>query len=358
MFLLRPRRRVAFTLIELLVVTGILAVLFALLLAGVQKARDSAARLKCQNQLRQLALACLNYESNHHVLPPGGLHLPHDGGFDSSDKGSWLVHILPYLEATNLYQQFPGLDDPKVNSFANMPIKFPGGRCPSDEYMPDDPHFVSYVASIGPQCSIGICEGCNPFQKYCNAQDTSLTNWPRDELPPALNPLTFPGYGPSPNGGNTYGPAHELSMIRGLFTRFAVDMKLADITDGASNTLMLGESLVAENGDLKIARGGGWFSYLGGNVIATTIIPINYKTDFDPGPKDVATLTPSAICENPMRNIHNWNLSFGFKSRHFGGSNFAFADGSIHFLSQNINHQTFQYLGCRNDDQAFPSGYE
>ena len=56
---------------------------------------------------------------------------------------------------------------------------------------------------------------------------------------------------------------------------------------------------------------------------------------------------------NQLHNLNNWNVSFGFKSNHGGGVNFVFGDGSVHFISQDINHQTYQYLGCRNDGQAF-----
>ena len=77
----------------------------------------------------------------------------------------------------------------------------------------------------------------------------------------------------------------------------------------------------------------------------TTITPINYKSDFDDG--NACTTDPV----NQLHNLRNWNVSFGFKSNHAGGVNFVFGDGSVHFISQDINHQTYQYLGCRNDGQ-------
>jgi prepilin-type processing-associated H-X9-DG protein len=115
------------------------------------------------------------------------------------------------------------------------------------------------------------------------------------------------------------------------------------VPDGLSNTLMLGETLAGENPDIKRYSHGGWWSALGGNAFGTTIIPINYKSDFDAG---------SVSCDQPLRNVNNLNVSLGFKSNHPGGANFVFADGSVHFLSQNIGHQTYQYLGCRNDGQV------
>ncbi len=74
----------------------------------------------------------------------------------------------------------------------------------------------------------------------------------------------------------------------------------------------------------------------------TTIIPINYRTDY---------LAPDGCTVALERYYHNFNVSEAFKSRHPGGTNFTFVDGSVHFVNQNISHQTYQYLGCRNDGQ-------
>src|SRR5438034_3780890 len=112
-----PRRR-AFTLIELLVVIAIIAVLIGLLLPAVQKVREAAARSKCQNNLRQLALACHMYHNNEGYFPEGGNCPPKPGNCANNNQGSWLVTILPYIEQEALYKLLPpywpnGLD---VNS--------------------------------------------------------------------------------------------------------------------------------------------------------------------------------------------------------------------------------------------------
>jgi prepilin-type processing-associated H-X9-DG protein len=85
-----------------------------------------------------------------------------------------------------------------------------------------------------------------------------------------------------------------------------------------------------------------WWDFNGGNSHCTTIIPINY-------------LMPEKVNRAKCQLTDwNWNLSWGFKSRHTAGANFVFADGSVHFLSQSLNHKTYQLLGCRND--AMPVG--
>ena len=85
----------------------------------------------------------------------------------------------------------------------------------------------------------------------------------------------------------------------------------------------------------------GYTSYHQG--VLSSIIPINTVTDYqDPNQN---------LCNNPMRNVDNWNLSFGFKSNHSGGANFCLCDGSVRFLSQTIDHKLYNQLGCKNDGQ-------
>ena len=339
------RRRTAFTLIELLVVIAIIAVLVGLLLPAVQKVREAGNRSKCTSQLRQLALACHNYHDVHGYLPPGGRHDPPRlclGGGVQGNKGSWLVYLLPFVEEENLFRQIPKLTVPNVDSIQEavtagiLPRKLPFLRCPSDPYTYNreqnrEATVSNYVASHGPQCVTGPC-GYDPFQKFCNG----TANWPNPPRP--LVPPTYPGYAVSPD----IFWALSAAEVRGMFGYCGPKIRLADAADGASNTLLLGESLI----DQKPGRDTNNWARAAGGPMATTIVTINTMTDY--WNSDVASGCKVA----PERYYRNYNLAEGFKSRHPGGANFAFADGSVHFLNQNIDHQTYQYLGCRNDGQA------
>jgi prepilin-type N-terminal cleavage/methylation domain-containing protein/prepilin-type processing-associated H-X9-DG protein len=318
-----PLIRKGFTLIELLVVIAIIATLIGLLLPAVQKVRETAARLQCQNNLKQFSLACQNYQITYQAFPPGGKFLP---GTDwsnvdwSANKGTWIVYALPFIEEENLYKQIPNLGTPNFDSISaavqagvlprGLPSKL---RCPSDYFESNGP-YSNYVGSLGPQCVDDNC-GFTPFAQYCNK--------------PAW------GWGPSDEDEPT------LMNIRGMFSRFSRPMKISECTDGTSTTLLLGESLPST--DAHMLKG--WYTAYG-SQLATTIIPINYPVN----EKDSSWCGSAGA--TPAYSKYNNNVAWGFRSRHRGGSNFAFVDGSVHFIAESIDHKTFQFLGCRNDGQV------
>jgi prepilin-type N-terminal cleavage/methylation domain-containing protein len=288
-----------FTLIELLVVIAIIAVLVGLLLPAVQKVREAANRVKCQNNLKQLGLAVHNYHDTFNWIPPGGWLGDRSQQDWNDDRGSWLVFTLPYMEQSGLFNQIPRIfldtnqhaleswtspptpDNRPIDQIAPvgraatpvgqndaygrpglgiLPVKLPYGRCPSDDWSIDDPHYSNYMASTGSQCSGGPCgqpPDTDPYLLYCDPSNNGLGNW---------------GYIASPWHGNSM----DANDIRGMFNRLGVVMTFANVPDGLSNTIMLGECTIGQNDQLRFNYG--WYGYNGGNNIASTTIPINYAT--------------------------------------------------------------------------------
>lgn len=189
---------------------------------------------------------------------------------------------------------------------------------------------------------------------HCNGQVNGT------DPPAPLN--TYPGYDPSASwGGGT-----NAALVRGMFNRGGATIRIADATDGTSNTLLLGETLPEfcefQRYNSVTGQDPGW---AGGNSVAQgqTIQPINWKIDKVPAsaapPTDWgnscnscnATTNPSG---DRNRCLWNWSVTWGFKSNHSGGANFALADGSVRLISESIDHRTYQYLGCRHDGQPVP----
>jgi len=335
LLLRRGRRGGAFTLIELLVVIAIIAILIGLLLPAVQKVREAAARTKCSNNFNQFAKALHNYAGrNNDRLPPGGAYgvQPSGGSYNpnnppnnndwGSDQGSWHVWVLSDMEQQPLYQQI----NLRLNVYNSVHGTVSGMnprprpnylRCPSDDYDQTAPT-TNYVGSLGPQCATGGLGG-DWNQQYCNG---AAFGW---------------GYPTSPDHGNSANPAD----IRGLFNRIGAIITLTMVTtqDGLSNTIAVGESLPGQHDHLAQNI---WWHFNGGASHCSTIVPIN-ALSLSNGP---CPGSPAASCSR------NWNASWGFKSRHSGGANFLFGDGSVKFLPQSIDHGTYQKLGCRNDGQA------
>ncbi len=355
----------AFTLIELLVVIAIIAVLIGLLLPAVQKVREAANRMKCQNNLKQLALACHAYHDVNLAFPRG------DTGGWGNDKGSWIFFTLPYIEQGPLFQQVQGLANyNKIGwSMANtlqsglgplsargessllpggFPVNLPFIRCPSDDWDTDNPIYTNYQGCQGPQCNYGPC-AADIFQDNCNGKVATGGG-----VPPAANPPKYPGYGPSAS----YGDTNNAALCRGMFCRGCSrpdsdscarnpggpTIRISDVSDGTSNTLFIAETRVGENEFQRYDGGGGWAAFNNASE-NETIQPINWPIDKND------LVQPCCSTAGPTHCIWNWHVTWGAKSNHSGGANFAFVDGSVHFISQNIDMATYQYLGCRNDAQ-------
>lgn len=122
-----------------------------------------------------------------------------------------------------------------------------------------------------------------------------------------------------------------------MFNRWGAPITMAMVTDGLSNTILVGESLPKHHDHLQ---GNDWWYFNGGASHCSTIVPINQPSD------------GANCCDGKRYCPSNWSTSWGFKSNHSGGANFLFGDGSVHFLKQSIDMRTYQLLGCRDDGQA------
>jgi len=348
---MRTRLGNAFTLIELLVVIAIIAILVGLLLPAVQKVREAANRMKCSNNLKQYGLACHSYHDVNGYFPPGGKVIP-DWSWTDGQKGSWQVFVLPYMEQQNIFALIPNPAVPYWDSITGTTGGKPGGqpentfdclirhtgspisklpyaRCPSDGFQPDTP-YSNYVGSLGPQCATGGPCNYDPHQIFCHPFESGLGDW---------------GYS-DPHEWYNHGNTIDATNLQGMFCRVGAKVNMASVTDGLSNTIMIGESLPAQHDHLQWDGGDAyWAHFNGGSSHASTIVPINYRSD------SLANCIGGDMSD-PQHSFVNWNVSWGFKSKHSGGVNFVFGDGSVHFLSQTIDMRTYCLLGCRKDNMV------
>jgi prepilin-type N-terminal cleavage/methylation domain-containing protein/prepilin-type processing-associated H-X9-DG protein len=324
---MRSRSR-GFTLIELLVVIAIIAVLIGLLLPAVQAAREAARRIQCVNNFKQLGLACHNYHDVNLSFPQGGYYDPPNFnlGLGSPWMHSHHVGLLPYFEQAPLFNAY-NLSLRYFNTaWANITAhgaKLAALACPSDpSVLAGNPYYSTPGGPGGYPANLpGYAAGLTSYRGVSGP-------WPN---PPrgASGSTTSTGQGPpipgnaspDPNWSAEYGNALGMIFITS-------NVKIGDITDGTSNTIMLGESVY---GRLSQADQQCWHWWTAGNYgdsLQTAMYPINADKAF-PDFTDPTLTNGSVVYVNSA------------SSNHPGGANFAFADGSVKFIKNTIS--TWQY---------------
>lgn len=308
------RYRPAFTLVELLVVIAIIGILVGLLLPAVQAAREAARRMQCSNNAKQLGLAFHNYENATKSFPinyayRGKNGYPNSGPGIANSGRSWMQMILPYIEQNNLYNNIDfsqGLQ-PK-NSAPTTPVGknrlvaqtvVPTFLCPSDDSneggkLPgrSDLDETNAPADVWAVTSYKACAGSNWDQgvfKWVNSGATGV-------------------------GGKNAGQSDGLNFGNGILcsnqTNVNAPTKIRDLTDGTSNTFIIGEAMPGWT------RWNWWYNP--NACTATCAIPLNRVLKV-------------------AKNLNDWPNNYGFASRHVGGGQFAMGDGSVRFVSENID---------------------
>ncbi len=337
----RIRNRRGFTLIELLVVIAIIAVLIALLLPAVQAAREAARRAQCTNNLKQIGLAVMNYESSNGSFPYGAMAVTF---------GTWYHSILNYVEGSNLQNAYnftgsacnPTYSYGSVYNITVSSTRVNSFSCPSDQN--DAP--LANVVSMNYACNYGNT-GTGFFQT------TAM-----------MNGVTIP-YGGAPFSW-VYAIPLGCTATNYYTSIHNTVCRISGITDGTSNTLLIGEVIqgqdngtgtYAKNTDLR-----GYIQY-GSSSGFSTLLPPN-----SPLPDDLNQSTycipiyPNPPCE--LRSLGQsgvTNTSGGFidqyasRSRHPGGVNVVNCDGSVHFYKNSINIATWRALSTTQGGEIISS---
>jgi prepilin-type N-terminal cleavage/methylation domain-containing protein len=327
----------AFTLVELLVVIAIIGILIALLLPAVQAAREAARRSQCSNNLKQLGLALHNFHDAVKAFPTGQID-------DDNDCYGWITYLLPFLEQKNIY-------DKLVNdaTYPVLLIKTSGTH-----------------ALPNPPCTgASNVDTCQPYTQVGGNQGGSICKNVLKTVVCPSDPLAakdHEGYGKSNYCGNVgwafkdsagvdkWGCAQYNAGLQTGVLRFDNNndntwmTRIADILDGTSNTIAVGEVSVTSNvredksdhANFPIwpgGRGGCDGKQLGswGRII---------DTDFFINRRDLPTSADA------------WKSDLSFGSMHPSGAQFLLCDGSAHFINENIDLTMYRYLGARSDGQV------
>jgi prepilin-type N-terminal cleavage/methylation domain-containing protein/prepilin-type processing-associated H-X9-DG protein len=339
------RASAAFTLIELLVVIAILAVLIGLLVPAVQKVREAANRLKCQNHLKQLGLALHNYHDAYGRFPPGRRSLGNAQGVGNPPYTPdpiiynlhGLVLLLPFLDQTNLYRQW----NPKGAS-GNFLVNQLG---------------ISFYPGVG-RAVLATPDAIASGNAALAANSVPTFFCPSDASTRTINPSRF--Y--SPDGGQGIVAVKTcydfVSQSQGVSrfnwwsnassaTRYIFGenstTRLSDVTDGTSNTLAMGEqTLDLHNGITSAWAYAGWLS--------VGIDPVGaWELTYPPRGLNIWNYNNAPPPNGTRGRRASW---YNAASLHPGGVNFVYADGSVHFLSQTMDLQSLTLLSRMADGQV------
>ncbi len=296
---MHPLPRRAFTLIELLVVIAIIAILIGLLLPAVQKVREAAGRAQCSNNIKQLAIAVHSYHDVNNTFPRNGARgVNGSGSCCTATAWGWIARVLPFLEQDPLFK-LAGIDTASITNNAAGATVIKTLLCPSD-------NATSFGSTRANPTIYGNYQG-GPT----NYKGISGSNWCWGD---------FPNTGT--NGTCDVFYQNGTGKSDGIFFRTDIlfPMKLTSVTDGTSNTYMIGED---------VPEMSAWCAWPYANhTTGTCAIPLNTNMDKKYG---VANGEDG-----------KWPNTYSFRSRHTQGANFALADGSVRYVRQSIPIATYR----------------
>src|SRR5262245_13283213 len=316
----KPAARGAFTLIELLVVIAIIAVLIGLLLPAVQKVREAANRMKCANNLKQLSLGMHNFHDTYSCLPWGRSK----GALDSP---TWAVIILPFIEQQALWNRFT---DPVIDGTSYPMITRPQSGAPQ---------FVTHNLIRGQFRDTGAMK--TPVGLFLCPSRRSTPN----TVSETVTISTSSTEGICGDYGVNYGSGTSMSTGNNGVFRWSIDssvfgIKVTDITDGSSNTLLIGEKHVRPTDFGKATTDG---TTLDGNDFCIYISQYWVTSGRKAGTGFPLALSPF---DTPAGQ---------FGSAHPGVVQFAFADGRVAALRASVPGSTLALLAARDDGQVIPN---
>jgi len=324
---IQPCRSRGFTLIELLVVIAIIAILVALLLPAVQQAREAARRSSCKNNLKQLGLAIHNYHDTHNQFPPGGINMVETPGTETQNGrnanwgATWVLLILPYIEQSAMY----------------------------------DLYNFNQIARNG-----NATTGNNRVTRM-RIESMFCPSQPRDHV---LSSQDFTGfekahYAVNVGAGYTTNFSHfGNSLYKGPFSVVGMyGAKFRDITDGTSNTIVFSEIMTAAGGSDDKGAWGWAFgpTFSGRNGVGSMIIMTpntTARTDCSPYASNNTSHTIFGRRNNPDCTGTSGNGILGgvaARSFHKGGVQATFADGTVRFISDNLNADIWSNLLAMQD---------
>ena len=320
----------AFTLVELLVVITIIGILIALLLPAVQAAREAARQTQCKNNLKQLALGCLQHEERQGFFPTGGWGMDMTGdpdrGFDRHQPAGWTYNVLPYIEQLSLHDLGTGetfgnkASDQAMIQRLQTPLAVM--NCPTRR----TPTLYPRPYTNGSYAVYGLPSG-TPTAVAKGDYGVNSGDWWHTELRKSGEPRTticnVVTY--RQEESKSWCPQNWCTGICFQRSEFTV----VDITDGLSCTYMLGERYLRTD------------SYDGSTFEGHD--DQGLYMGWDTG--DYCRLT----CRAPMQDIPGYSAGAWFGSAHSNGCHMAFCDGSVQLINYSIEPEVHMYLGSRND---------